>query len=142
VRFKVDENLPAEAAAILREAAFDADSVVDENLSGGADETIAARLQAEGRILLTLDLDFSNIQAYDPRTFAVWSPPSSVEAPPVSSGSSKKTASASAVRRSCGGTAGRNFLPALPPQRTTQRQTSALLRHFGVIHERCRRGHG
>lgn len=61
-----DENLPAEAAAALRECGFDAETVWDESLAGSDDEGIAARVRSEGRILLTLDLDFANIRAYPP----------------------------------------------------------------------------
>ena len=64
MRFKTDENLPAEAASILRDHGFEAETVWDEALPGGDDETIATRVRAEDRILLTLDLDFSNIRAY------------------------------------------------------------------------------
>jgi len=66
VKFKTDENLPLESASILRDAGFDCETVWDEALSGAADQTIAARIREEGRILVTLDLDFSNIQAYPP----------------------------------------------------------------------------
>jgi predicted nuclease of predicted toxin-antitoxin system len=66
VKFKTDENLPVEAAATLREFGFDAETVWDEDLSGADDRVIAARTQSEGRILLTLDLDFANIHAYPP----------------------------------------------------------------------------
>lgn len=41
MKFKIDENLPAEAAEILRDAGFVADTVGDEDLSGADDETIA-----------------------------------------------------------------------------------------------------
>ena len=34
MKFKIDENLPAEAADILKSAGFDAQTVGDENLSG------------------------------------------------------------------------------------------------------------
>lgn len=69
MKFKTDENLPLEAALILREAGFPCETVWDEALSGAADQTIAARIQKEGRILVTLDLDFSNIQAYPPNQY-------------------------------------------------------------------------
>jgi len=70
VKFKTDENLPLEASAVLRERGFDAEPVWDEQLSGADDWVIAARVQSEGRILLTLDLDFANIQAYRPDQYA------------------------------------------------------------------------
>jgi predicted nuclease of predicted toxin-antitoxin system len=66
VRFKIDENLPAEAAGILRGAGFDADTVEDEDLSRADDDTVAGRSRSEDRILVTLDLDFANIRAYPP----------------------------------------------------------------------------
>ena len=60
VKFKTDENLPLESSTVLRERGFDAQTVWDEDLSGAEDRVIAARVKSEGRILLTLDLDFAN----------------------------------------------------------------------------------
>jgi predicted nuclease of predicted toxin-antitoxin system len=70
VKFKIDENLPIEAATILCDAGFDAETIRDERLSGADDEVVATRVQTEGRVLVTLDLDFANIQAYPPEQFA------------------------------------------------------------------------
>jgi predicted nuclease of predicted toxin-antitoxin system len=67
MKFKTDENLPAKAAAVLRESGFDAETVWDQSLSGSADRAIAARTRDEGQILVTLDLDFANIRSYPPR---------------------------------------------------------------------------
>ena len=66
MKFKTDENLPVEAAVTLRESGFDVETVWEENLSGADDQVLAARVRSEDRILLTLDLDFANIQAYPP----------------------------------------------------------------------------
>lgn len=66
MNFKIDENLPVEAAEILRGSGFVADTVDDEDLSGADDGTLARASQSEGRILVTLDLDFANIRAYPP----------------------------------------------------------------------------
>ncbi len=66
MKFKIDENLPAEAADTLKNAGFDAHTVGDETLSGADDETVASTSRSEGRILVTLDLDFANIRAYPP----------------------------------------------------------------------------
>ncbi len=68
MKFKVDENLPAEHAAILREAGHEADTVADQKLSGADDSELSQRCQSEDRILLTLDLDFANVQAYPPKS--------------------------------------------------------------------------
>jgi predicted nuclease of predicted toxin-antitoxin system len=69
VKFKTDENLPSEAASVLRDAGFEADSVREEALEGSEDTALALRIRAEGRILITLDLDFSNIRAYPPQDY-------------------------------------------------------------------------
>ena len=64
MKFKIDENLPFEAAEVLRGAGFGANTVGDEALSGADDETVVSVSLSEGRILVTLDLDFANIRAY------------------------------------------------------------------------------
>jgi predicted nuclease of predicted toxin-antitoxin system len=68
LKFKVDENLPTEHAAVLRDAGHEADTVADQKLTGSDDSVLFERCQAEGRILLTLDLDFGNVRAYPPRS--------------------------------------------------------------------------
>jgi len=70
LRFKVDENLPCECAAILRDAGFDAETVTDEQLSGADDFVVADRCRKENRVLVTLDLDFANIRAYPPSHYS------------------------------------------------------------------------
>ena len=66
MRCKVDENLPVEAAAILRAGGHECDTVRDEGLGGAADSLVYERCRRERRVLLTLDLDFSDIRAYPP----------------------------------------------------------------------------
>jgi predicted nuclease of predicted toxin-antitoxin system len=66
LKFKIDENLPAECALIFREAGFDAASVAEQMLSGTDDSVLFDRCRAESRVLVTLDLDFANVQAYPP----------------------------------------------------------------------------
>ena len=66
MRFKIDENLPRAFATELRAAGHDSETVRDENLEGAADAVVLARCDAEGRILVTEDLDFTNIVAYPP----------------------------------------------------------------------------
>lgn len=70
MNFKVDENLPAECAALLRDAGFGADTVAEEDSAGADDTAIALSIRTEGRVLITLDLDFANIQAYSPSTYS------------------------------------------------------------------------
>lgn len=64
--FKLDENLPAEATAQLHKNGFDAHTVHDEGLAGANDAVIAEVARREGRVLITLDRDFSDIRAYPP----------------------------------------------------------------------------
>ena len=66
MKFKIDENHPADTAEALRQSGFAADTVADEDLSGSDDETVVGRSRSEDRILVTLDLDFANIRAYPP----------------------------------------------------------------------------
>ena len=68
MKFKIDENLPAECTDLLRSAGFEADRVGDEKLSGTDDTVLLEQCQAEGRTLVTLDLDFANVQAYSPKS--------------------------------------------------------------------------
>ena len=68
-RFKVDENLPVEAAEALRLAGYDALTVLDQSMGGTLDGPLAIVCREDGRALVTLDLDFSNIQSYPPTEY-------------------------------------------------------------------------
>ena len=45
MNFKIDENPPAECAALLRGAGFGADTVAEEDLAGADDTAIARSVQ-------------------------------------------------------------------------------------------------
>ena len=47
MRFKIDENLPEEYAAILGESGFVADTLRDEGLTGSADHIVFTTCQRE-----------------------------------------------------------------------------------------------
>ncbi|MBI3946639.1 MAG: DUF5615 family PIN-like protein [Armatimonadetes bacterium] len=66
MRFKVDENLPVEAAELLQAAGYEADTVEEEGLRGAKDATLARLTCIESRAFVTLDLDFSDIRCYPP----------------------------------------------------------------------------
>ena len=70
MKFKIDENLPVEAALALREHGFDAQTVGEEGLAGATDGAVSACAKAESRVLITLDMDFANIRAYPPEEHA------------------------------------------------------------------------
>jgi predicted nuclease of predicted toxin-antitoxin system len=66
MRFKIDENLHDDVAALFVAAGHDAQTVYEEGLRGSHDEVIAERCRIEDRILITLDLDFADIRTYPP----------------------------------------------------------------------------
>jgi predicted nuclease of predicted toxin-antitoxin system len=70
MKFKTDENMPADAAEDLRQAGHDAITVAEQNLAGHPDGRVAGICQTEGRAILTLDLDFSDIRVYPPNRYA------------------------------------------------------------------------
>ena len=66
MKFKIDENLPVEIKHLLVEQGHEADTVPDENLTGSDDGVIYQACEDEQRVLVTLDLDFSDIRTYTP----------------------------------------------------------------------------
>lgn len=66
MKFKTDENMPYEVAEILSKAGHDALTVLCQELGGQSDDRIAEVCKAEGRAIVTLDLDYSDIRAYPP----------------------------------------------------------------------------
>ena len=73
VRFKLDENLPRDAEALLGEASHDVQTVLEERLGGNPDPKVLDACRAENRVLITFDLDFSDIRLYPPASHSgVW----------------------------------------------------------------------
>ena len=70
MKFKLDENLPLEAAVLLTAAGHDVHTVNQEELCGAPDSKISAVCRAEQRALITLDTDFCNILSYPPEEHA------------------------------------------------------------------------
>jgi predicted nuclease of predicted toxin-antitoxin system len=68
MKVKLDENVSVLAVAPLRALGHDVDSVVEERLCGADDGTVWAAAQREARLLVTLDLDFSDIRKFTPGT--------------------------------------------------------------------------
>lgn len=69
MRFKTDENLHPEVAQLLCVHGHDAVTVLDQNMRGFSDGKIAEVCRAEGRALLTLDLDFADVRKYPPKDY-------------------------------------------------------------------------
>lgn len=69
MKFKIDENLPIEFADLLQNEGYDASTIYSEDLKGAKDPTVITVCQQEQRVLVTLDLDFADIQAYPPQQY-------------------------------------------------------------------------
>lgn len=70
MKIKLDENLPARLVSILQRQGHDVDTAPDEHLSGRPDADIWQAVTAEGRFLITQDLDFSDTRQFAPGTHA------------------------------------------------------------------------
>ena len=66
MKVKLDENLPASLAELLRSFGHDVSSVVEENLSGASDAQIVRAATKEGRTLMTFDRGFADVRRYPP----------------------------------------------------------------------------
>jgi predicted nuclease of predicted toxin-antitoxin system len=66
VRFKLDENLPDTCAELFRRAELDVATVREQQLGGAPDRVVHSVCHSEGRVLVTLDLDFADIREYPP----------------------------------------------------------------------------
>ena len=70
MRFKVDENLPTEAAEALRAAGHDAPTVLGQGVGGMPDFDLAALVKREERALLTFDQGFGDIRFHPPGEYS------------------------------------------------------------------------
>ena len=68
--FKLDENLGATVARLLRDAGYDVATVVEQGLTGATDERVWQVCASEARALVTLDLDFADPFHFDPSSSA------------------------------------------------------------------------
>jgi predicted nuclease of predicted toxin-antitoxin system len=68
VRIKLDENLPAGLVPLLGALGHDVDTVPAEDIAGEDDDVVWRAAQADGRFLVTQDLDFSDARKYAPGT--------------------------------------------------------------------------
>jgi len=70
LKFKVDENLPKEAAELLASAGHNAVTVGDQRMAGQPDANVATVCRHERRAVVTLDLHFGDIRTYPPGDYA------------------------------------------------------------------------
>jgi predicted nuclease of predicted toxin-antitoxin system len=64
MKVKVDENLPAGLAELLRAANHDVATVPEEALGGAKDPILRAAVTKEDRLLMTFDVGFGDIRKY------------------------------------------------------------------------------
>ena len=72
--FRLDENLGRQAIDLFLEAGHDIATVARQDLRGAADNRLIAVCREEARVLVTLDLDYSNVLRF-PRS-CTWESPS------------------------------------------------------------------
>ncbi|MEK7422953.1 MAG: DUF5615 family PIN-like protein [Actinomycetota bacterium] len=59
MKFKLDENLGQSVSRRLTAAKHDVSTIVDQQMAGVADAVVYRTCTDEGRVLVTLDLDFA-----------------------------------------------------------------------------------
>jgi len=69
--FLIDENMSATLVAALRTNGYTAEHVYDAGLQGQLDTLVFAYAQAHQEVLITGDLDFSDIREYRPPHFGI-----------------------------------------------------------------------
>ncbi|MGA2077527.1 MAG: DUF5615 family PIN-like protein [Terriglobia bacterium] len=70
MKLKLDENLGRQVAELFRVRGHDVRTVSEEQLCSGTDENLIQVWRAEGRCLVSLDLDFGNPLLFKPKEFA------------------------------------------------------------------------
>jgi predicted nuclease of predicted toxin-antitoxin system len=68
LKLKLDENVPTSASRRLAELGHDVDTVLNEDLGGHVDSAVWRAAQREQRLLVTQDLDFSDVRQFMPGT--------------------------------------------------------------------------
>ena len=68
MKLKLDENIPQSSLMRLSALDFDVDTVLNEQLGGHPDSDVWSAAQAEARLLVTQDLDFSDTRKFAPGT--------------------------------------------------------------------------
>ena len=80
MKIKIDENLPPGAADVFVIQGHDTDTADQEGLAGADDATVTKAATDDGRLIITLDRGFGDVQHYPPGSHAgilVLEPPTS-----------------------------------------------------------------
>lgn len=68
MKIKLDENLSRHLKPTLNAFSHEVSTAADEGLLGKPDTLVASVSKAEGKMLLTLDLEFGDLRKYPPGT--------------------------------------------------------------------------
>jgi len=68
MKVKLDENLPLALVNALSSLGHDVDTAIEEGLAAEDDDTVWSATQHACRLLVTQDLDFSDIRRFHPGT--------------------------------------------------------------------------
>jgi len=72
MKIKLDENLDVRLVELFERAGHDVATVCSQGLGGGSDERICRACMNEKRVLISHDLDFSNVVRFPPgRAFGI-----------------------------------------------------------------------
>lgn len=67
MKFKLDENIGARGVAVLKGYGHDVSTVAEQGLSGATDTSLFDVCKAEGRAVVSLDLDFAMPSRFPPK---------------------------------------------------------------------------
>ncbi len=70
MKWKLDENFGSRTIHIFLEAGHDAETVLQEKISGASDDTLYQVCLREERCLVTLDIDFADVLRFPPHRTA------------------------------------------------------------------------
>ena len=70
MKLKLDENLGRRGLEAFQRAGHDVSSIHLQGMAGATEESVFSVCRNEGRVVVTLDLDFSNPLVFDPRPTA------------------------------------------------------------------------
>lgn len=69
MRIKLDENIHRDVLEMLSSQGHDVATVSEQGLAGSPDAAASKAVKAEGRCLITSDLDFADPRRYPPQSF-------------------------------------------------------------------------
>ena len=70
MKIKLDECIHLDVAAFLTDQNLDVHTVHDEALAGASDRKLLQVVQAEKRVLITLDKGIGNVNVYPPENYS------------------------------------------------------------------------